>query len=323
MLAQRSGHQQLLPEHLLKVLIEDNEGLAAGLVNAAGGDAKKVATEVEAALAKLPKVEGSGAGQVYLSGETNKVFEQAEQAAKKAGDGYVTAERLLLALTLTGSLLPCRLFALLVAALCLLALDLLADLLVALLLLAHRVPAWGLLTLALALDLLRALLLTCRLLTRSLLSPLLGLVVVAVFLFGVAAGTTTVLGAGSGAHAEGQGLAIDYRAVGVEAIDGAFDLVTSMEVIEHVADPQSFIYSLAQRLAPGGLMILSTPNKTAWSKLLTITLAEGFGQIPRGTHDFEKFIDPDAMRGLLAHAGRGTLCRDQARNRRLFRVARP
>jgi len=111
----------------------------------------------------------------------------------------------LLALTLTGSLLPCRLFALLVAALCLLALDLLTDLLVALLLLAHRVPAWGLLTLALALDLLRALLLTCRLLTRSLLSPLLGLVVVAVFLLGVAAGTTTVLGAGSGAHAEGQG----------------------------------------------------------------------------------------------------------------------
>ena len=99
-LAQRSGHQQLLPEHLLKVLIEDNEGLAAGLVTAAGGDAKKVAGDVEAALAKLPKVEGSGAGQVYLSGETNKVFEQAEQAAKKAGDGYVTAERMLLALTL-------------------------------------------------------------------------------------------------------------------------------------------------------------------------------------------------------------------------------
>ena len=49
-------------------------------------------------------------------------------------------------------------------------------------------------------------------------------------------------------------------------------------------------------------MILSTPNKTAWSKLLTITLAEGFGQVPKGTHDYEKFIDPDAMRGLLAHA---------------------
>jgi 2-polyprenyl-6-hydroxyphenyl methylase/3-demethylubiquinone-9 3-methyltransferase len=105
------------------------------------------------------------------------------------------------------------------------------------------------------------------------------------------------------AHAVGQGLTIDYRAVGVEDLDGQFDLVTSMEVIEHVADPHAFIHSLAARLAPGGLMILSTPNKTAWSKLLTITLAESFGQIPKGTHDFEKFIDPDTMRGLLAQAG--------------------
>jgi 2-polyprenyl-6-hydroxyphenyl methylase/3-demethylubiquinone-9 3-methyltransferase len=105
------------------------------------------------------------------------------------------------------------------------------------------------------------------------------------------------------AHAAGQGLAIDYRAVGVEAIEGKFDLVTSMEVIEHVSDPQEFILSLATRLADGGLMILSTPNRTAWSKLLTITLAEGFGQIPKGTHDFDKFIEPESMRGLLAHAG--------------------
>ena len=105
------------------------------------------------------------------------------------------------------------------------------------------------------------------------------------------------------AHAAGQGLDIDYRAVGVEALKGQFDLVTSMEVVEHVADPQHFIDALAARLAPGGLMILSTPNKTAWSKLMTITLAEGFGQIPKGTHDFEKFIDPETMRGLLAHAG--------------------
>ena len=105
------------------------------------------------------------------------------------------------------------------------------------------------------------------------------------------------------AHAAGQGLAIDYRAVGVEAVQGKFDLVTSMEVIEHVAEPQAFIDSLAARLADGGLMILSTPNRTAWSKLLTITLAEGFGQIPKGTHDFDKFIDPESMRGLLAHAG--------------------
>ncbi|MFL6852243.1 MAG: bifunctional 2-polyprenyl-6-hydroxyphenol methylase/3-demethylubiquinol 3-O-methyltransferase UbiG [Sphingomicrobium sp.] len=104
-------------------------------------------------------------------------------------------------------------------------------------------------------------------------------------------------------HAQGQGLAIDYRAAGVEDLDGTFDLVTSMEVIEHVADPRAFVSHLAARLARGGLMILSTPNKTGWSKLLTITLAEGFGKIPKGTHDFEKFIDPDAMRGLLADAG--------------------
>lgn len=104
-------------------------------------------------------------------------------------------------------------------------------------------------------------------------------------------------------HAEGQGLNINYRAVGVEALKGQFDLVTAMEVIEHVADPQAFVSDLAARLAPGGLMILSTPNKTAWSKLLTITLAEGFGQIPKGTHDFDKFIDPETMRGLLAKAG--------------------
>jgi len=104
------------------------------------------------------------------------------------------------------------------------------------------------------------------------------------------------------AHAAGQGIVIDYRASGVEQVEGKYDLVTSMEVIEHVADPQSFIIDLAARLADGGLMILSTPNRTAWSKLLTITLAEGFGKIPRGTHDYDKFIDPDMMRGLLANA---------------------
>jgi 2-polyprenyl-6-hydroxyphenyl methylase/3-demethylubiquinone-9 3-methyltransferase len=105
------------------------------------------------------------------------------------------------------------------------------------------------------------------------------------------------------AHAAGHGLAIDYRAVGVEQLDSKFDLVTSMEVIEHVADPQLFVSALAARLAPGGLMILSTPNKTAWSRLLTITIAEGIGQIPKGTHDFDKFIDFNTMRGLLAQAG--------------------
>ena len=104
-------------------------------------------------------------------------------------------------------------------------------------------------------------------------------------------------------HAGGAGLSIDYRATGVEDLNGQFDLVTAMEVIEHVADPQAFVHDLAARLADGGLLILSTPNRTAWSRLLTITLAEGFGTIPKGTHEFEKFIDPDQMRGLLAQAG--------------------
>lgn len=105
------------------------------------------------------------------------------------------------------------------------------------------------------------------------------------------------------AHAAAQGLPIDYRAVPVEQLDGEFDLVTCLEVIEHVAEPSAFLRSLCARLAPGGLLILSTPNRTAWSKLLTITLAEGMGSIPKGTHDFDKFIAPDRMRALLADAG--------------------
>ena len=105
------------------------------------------------------------------------------------------------------------------------------------------------------------------------------------------------------AHSDAAGLAIDYRAIGVEALDGRFDLVTAMEVVEHVADPRAFVASLAARLAPGGLLILSTPNRTAWSRLLTITLAEGFGKIPRGTHQYDEFITPDEMTAMLAEAG--------------------
>ena len=104
-------------------------------------------------------------------------------------------------------------------------------------------------------------------------------------------------------HAADDGLEIDYRAVELEAVEGQFDLITALEVIEHVADPASFVRALAKRLAPGGLLILSTPNATGWSKLLTITLAEGFGRIPKGTHDFAKFIGPDRMKQLLADAG--------------------
>jgi 2-polyprenyl-6-hydroxyphenyl methylase/3-demethylubiquinone-9 3-methyltransferase len=104
-------------------------------------------------------------------------------------------------------------------------------------------------------------------------------------------------------HAAGQGLEIDYRNAAVEETDGQFDLITSLEVIEHVAEPQAFLSAIAKRLAPGGLLILSTPNATGWSKLLMITVAEGLGRIPKGTHDFDKFIAPDAMKALLAKAG--------------------
>jgi 2-polyprenyl-6-hydroxyphenyl methylase/3-demethylubiquinone-9 3-methyltransferase len=104
-------------------------------------------------------------------------------------------------------------------------------------------------------------------------------------------------------HAAGQGLEIDYHAAPVEQVEGQFDLVTAMEVIEHVAEPAAFVASLAERLAPGGLLILSTPNATAWSRLLTITIAEGIGAGPKGTHDFAKFIGPERMKELLADAG--------------------
>src|SRR5215470_12446781 len=99
-LALRSGHQRFTPEHLLKVLLEDREGLASNLIRAAGGDPVRALAGVERELGKLPKVEGSGAGQVYMAPETARLFDSAEEIAKKAGDSYVTAERLLLALAL-------------------------------------------------------------------------------------------------------------------------------------------------------------------------------------------------------------------------------
>ena len=98
--ALRSGHQRLTPEHVLKVLLEDKEGLCANLIKAAGGDPGKALAGVERELAKLPRVEGSGAEQIYLSPEVARLFDQAEQIAVKAGDAFVTVERLLLALTL-------------------------------------------------------------------------------------------------------------------------------------------------------------------------------------------------------------------------------
>jgi ATP-dependent Clp protease ATP-binding subunit ClpB len=99
-LALREGHQQFAPEHLLKVLMDDEEGLAAGLIKQAEGHPGTILQQTETALAKLPKVSGGGAGQIYLAPALARVFETAEQAAKKAGDKFVTAERLLLALAI-------------------------------------------------------------------------------------------------------------------------------------------------------------------------------------------------------------------------------
>jgi 2-polyprenyl-6-hydroxyphenyl methylase/3-demethylubiquinone-9 3-methyltransferase len=106
------------------------------------------------------------------------------------------------------------------------------------------------------------------------------------------------------AHAASQGLSISYRATGVESLDTEpFDLVTCMEVIEHVADSALFVRGLAEVLAPDGLMILSTPNRTNLSRLAMITIGEGLGQIPKGTHDWNRFLKPDEMESLLNDAG--------------------
>jgi ATP-dependent Clp protease ATP-binding subunit ClpB len=99
-LATREGHQQFAPEHLLKVLLDDPEGLAAGLIDRSGGNSRQALAAVDAALAKRPKVSGGGAGQVYLDPALARVFETAEKAGEKAGDSFVTVERLLLALAL-------------------------------------------------------------------------------------------------------------------------------------------------------------------------------------------------------------------------------
>jgi ATP-dependent Clp protease ATP-binding subunit ClpB len=102
-LAVREGHQRFQPEHLLKVLLDDSEGLAANLIQAAGGNARQALEATEALLAKQPKVEGGGAGQLYLAPETARLFDAAEKIAKKAGDSFVTVERLLLALAMSSS----------------------------------------------------------------------------------------------------------------------------------------------------------------------------------------------------------------------------
>ena len=99
-LALKSNHQQFAPEHVLKALLDDDAGLSANLIEAAGGRIRQVQDAVDQALAALPKVEG-GEGKLYLAPDTAKIFGAAEDAAKRAGDQYVTAERLLQAISLT------------------------------------------------------------------------------------------------------------------------------------------------------------------------------------------------------------------------------
>ena len=101
-IAMRENHQRLAPEHLLKAVLDDEQGLAANLISAAGGNPGRVLEAADAALAKLPQVTGD-AGQVYLDGQTGKVLDQAETLAKKAGDSFVPVERVLTALAMVKS----------------------------------------------------------------------------------------------------------------------------------------------------------------------------------------------------------------------------
>jgi 2-polyprenyl-6-hydroxyphenyl methylase/3-demethylubiquinone-9 3-methyltransferase len=105
-------------------------------------------------------------------------------------------------------------------------------------------------------------------------------------------------------HAEGAGLPVTYHHGELAALAlGTFDLVTSMEVIEHVADKALFVRQLADHIAPEGLLVLSTPNRTARSRLLLVEGAERLGMVPRGTHHWDDFVTPDELRDLLAEAG--------------------
>lgn len=106
------------------------------------------------------------------------------------------------------------------------------------------------------------------------------------------------------AHADAMGMTIDYRAgeLGEQGL-GDFDLVTAMEVIEHVADKPGFVAQLTRRVAPGGLLVMSTPNRSLASRALLIGAAEAMGAIPRGTHHWDDFITPDELEGLLTEQG--------------------
>ena len=105
-------------------------------------------------------------------------------------------------------------------------------------------------------------------------------------------------------HAAQSGLSIDYRAGEIEAVAGqTFDLITCLEVVEHVANPANFVADLASLLASGGLLILSTPNRTTLSKIALIRIGETIGGIPPGTHDWDKFLTPEELGAHVIAAG--------------------
>jgi 2-polyprenyl-6-hydroxyphenyl methylase / 3-demethylubiquinone-9 3-methyltransferase len=110
--------------------------------------------------------------------------------------------------------------------------------------------------------------------------------------------------AAASAHAEAMGLDIRYMAGEVAGLDiGTFDLVTCVEVIEHVADKPAFLRDVAARLSPDGLLVMSTPNRTAASRVLLVGAAEAVGYVPRGTHHWADFITPEEFEALLTEAG--------------------